>query len=94
MAPPTNLDVVCQTYVEMVLGNLVSDTIRPSRQWSNFRANGDEVALDSKGTPPVCPGADRAIPTVPSGLASRRPRLWMELPPAGAAPQTPKRLGL
>ena len=74
MAPPTNLDVEIRTYVELVLDNLENDAIRASRQRGNFRANDDEVALDSKGNLLACPGADRVIPPVPSGLALRRPR--------------------
>ena len=81
IAPPTNLDVVCQTYVELVLGALGNDSIR---------ANDIEVALDSKGDAPACPGADRVIPPVPSGLALRHPRFWLELPPAGATPKRPR----
>ena len=43
IVPPTNLDVGCQTYVELVLGNLENGAIRASRQWSNFRPNDDEI---------------------------------------------------
>ena len=70
----TNLDVGCQAYVELVSDNLENDAIRASRRWKTFRANDDEVVLDSKGTPPACPGADRVIPPAPSGSAPRRPR--------------------
>ena len=49
ITPPTNLDVECQTYVALVLGNLGNGGIRASRQWNNFRSNDVEVALDSKG---------------------------------------------
>ena len=66
------------------LDNLGNDAIRASRQWSNFRSNGDKIVLGSKGNSLVCLGADRAIPPVPSGLALRRPRFWLELPPTGA----------
>ena len=74
IAPPTNLDVDCPTYRELVFDNLGYDAIRASRQRSNYRANDDEIALDSKGNSLVCPGAGRAILSVFSGLASRRPR--------------------
>ena len=36
MAPPTNLDVDCKTYVESVLANLESDAIRSSRHVEHF----------------------------------------------------------
>ena len=68
-------------------GQFGNDAIRASRQWSNFRSNGDKLVLDSKGNSLVCLGADRVILPVPSGLAVRRPRFWLELPPAGATPK-------
>ena len=80
----------CQTYVEPVLGNLGYDGIRASPQRSNFRANDVEVAMDSNGNPLARPGPDRLIPPVPPGLALRRPRFWLELSPAGAAPERPR----
>ena len=80
----------CRTYVELVLDILGDAAIRASRQWSNFRANDDEVALDSKGAPLAWPGTDRVIPPVPSGLALRRPRFWFALPPSGATPKRPR----
>ena len=83
----TNLDVECQTYVTLVLGNSGNGAIRASRQWSNFRSNGEKLVLDSKGNSLVCLGADRVSPPVPSGLALRRPRFWLGLPPAGATPK-------
>ena len=69
------------------LVNLGNDAIRASHQWSNFRPNGDKLVLDSKGNSLVCLGADRVILPVPSGLALRRPRFWLELPPTGATPK-------
>ena len=83
----TNLDVECQAFAELVLDNLENGAIRASRQWSNFRSNDDEIVSGSKGNSLACPGADRVIPPVPPGLALRRPRFWLELPPTGATPE-------
>ena len=87
---PTNLDVERRKYVELVLGNLENGSNRAARQWSNFRSDDVEVFLDSESNPLSRPGMDRVIPPVLSGLAPRRPRFWLELPPARATPKRPR----
>ena len=92
--PPANLDVGCQTYVQLVFDNLENGGLRAYRQWSIFRPNDVEVPSDSKGNPLSCPGTDRVIPPFPSGLALRRPRFWLELFESPTRPGETKTLSL
>ena len=89
-SPPIRLSGDCQTFAELLLGNLGNPAIRSSRQWANFRADDEEAGLGFAGKTPLRLGMDCVIPPVPSGLCLRRPRFWLELPPAGATPKRPR----